>query len=235
MAIESFKGGRHLNSWIQNRRNNREMDPFCSNVDIEEEIQVERKSSDSSPDEMRVTNASCTARLASTVKPKRSIFLLVAAMLASFVAADAVFGIRFYRELCLICLMSPAGALLRWSLSQFNNSGCSRIQGRSFDWVPWGTLTANVVGAIISIVFVALGDHVIHNQENEENWKNFLFGAMKTGFAGSLSTVSSMVKEVVLLSEKYPGSAKSFRYAGGTTAVSMILSICLYSAIVRLL
>ena len=238
-AIECFKGGRCLSSWIQNWRNPPNV-VECSSYDspdVEEGVLLDGKPSagGSAGSETTFSPNSFFSQVVSTFKPKRSVFLFVTFMLASFVVGDVVFGIRFYRKLLLICLMSPGGTMLRWILSRFNRPGSTCVGRGRFDWLPCGTMAANVVGSVVSIVFVAVGDHLVFNDQNQDEWRRLLFSAVKTGFAGSLSTVSSMVKEFVLLSERYPRSSKHCQYAGGTVIVSMILSLCVYSTIVRIL
>jgi fluoride ion exporter CrcB/FEX len=164
---------------------------------------------------------------------RKLVFVLVAILFSLF-AVGSIFGIDFYREMLLVSLMSPAGTLLRWNFSKLN----SRRRGRSggvgrFDWVPWGTFAANIIGSVVSIFLIAVSFRLYNNDKDEHPWAVNFLNALITGFAGSLSTVSSMVKEIVILSEKYPGHAKPYFYAFGTTTLAMLLSLGLYCAIVR--
>jgi fluoride exporter len=239
-ATASFKYGRQLSSWLQNWRNPMEIGPVCS----DDAMDIEEGDSNPAPDhscsESSALNRSSHDRrfsiytsAVSVCRPKNSIFILVIGLLAAFLVADALFGIRFYRKMFLLSLLSPAGALLRWNLAYYNIPNQGRIGGTRLDWVPWGTLAANLLGATISIVCVGIGDHFAYNVREDHEWLILILGALATGFAGSLSTVSSMVKEIVLLSEKYPGHAKPYQYAGVTLGVSLLFSLIFYYMLAR--
>jgi fluoride ion exporter CrcB/FEX len=239
-AIASFKYGRQLSSWLQNWRNPMEIGPVCSDdaVDMEEGDRnpaPEHSYSESSPWNhcSHDRRSSIYTSAVAVCRPKNSIFILVIGLLASFLVADVLFGIRFYRKMFLLSLLSPAGALLRWNLAYYNIPSQGRIGGARLDWVPWGTLAANLLGALISIICVGLGDHFAYNVREDHEWLVLILGAFSTGFAGSLSTVSSMVKEIVLLSEKYPGHAKPYQYASVTLGVSLLFSLIVYSMLAR--
>lgn len=239
-AVASFKYGRQLSSWLQNWRNPMEIGPVCSDEAMDIEEGDSNQASEHSCSESSASNhayhdrkSSIYSSTLSVCRPKNSIFILVIGLLASFVVADVLYGIRFYRKMFIISLLSPAGALLRWNLAYYNIPNPRGIGGARLDWVPWGTLAANLIGALISIVCVGLGDHLAHNGREENEWVMLTFGAFTTGFAGSLSTVSSLVKEMVLLSEKYPGHAKPCQYASVTLGISLFFCLIFYSVLAR--
>jgi fluoride ion exporter CrcB/FEX len=63
-------------------------------------------------------------------------------------------------------------------------------------------------------------------------WWNAVLFALATGFGGSLSTVSSMVKEIVSLAEATP--IRAHGYAILTFGSAMIISLIIYSATIRI-
>jgi len=161
---------------------------------------------------------------------KTMVYLVVFVLLVLFLVGFLAHDIPFYRRIFLMALIAPSGALLRWRLSKLNSvqpeSCCQRIK-----WLPWGTFTANILGAIVSIVCTGILDR----DENStlHPWVDALLFALKVGFAGSLSTVSTFVKEIVALSEKFPGQVKPHLYGFITTMSGMFVGLCLYMAIVR--
>ena len=95
------------------------------------------------------------------------------------------FDIGFY-----IIIFSPVGALIRWRL------------GILFSGY-YGTLIANVIGSIIS---GALFLHRYFSRNiNNEPWEFIhclIFEGLISGFCGSLTTVSTFVKEISNLSKE---------------------------------
>ena len=102
--------------------------------------------------------------------------------------AAAIFGIcwdsevRFWRKFAAAVLLAPFGALARWQLSSLNGTL----------WLPIGTLCANLLACTIS--FAAQG--VDTRWSNLHSIYQLLLYALRTGLAGSLSTVSTWVVEV---------------------------------------
>ena len=94
-------------------------------------------------------------------------------------------GAGFWRRFCASVLLAPIGALLRWQLSALNPSDdlCR--------WFPRGTFIANMLACAISFL----------SQGIDTRWNSIhpryivLLVALRTGLAGSLSTVSTWVVE----------------------------------------
>ena len=105
-----------------------------------------------------------------------------------------------------ICLGACVGALARWQLGLWFNTGAT---------IPWGTLAANLLGAYLIGVCVALFDHL---PELDPVWRL----ALVTGFLGALTTFSSFSAEVVamLLQSRYT-------LALGTAALHLLGSLAL--------
>ena len=129
----------------------------------------------------------------------------------------------FYRGVFLSAVMAPFGAILRWRLSKFNG------QLKSHQWFPLGTFIANILACAVSIVSASL----IFKLQNKDTivW---ILSAIQTGFAGSLSTVSTYVVEGDKLDKSYRHHAKSFFYLAGTLVVGCLMSLVLYLPITLL-
>jgi fluoride exporter len=86
-----------------------------------------------------------------------------------------------------ICLGASLGALSRWQLGLWLNPA-----GTAGTVLPWGTLAANLVGAYLVGVCVA----VFQSLPNlDPVWRL----ALVTGFLGALTTFSSFSAEVVTM------------------------------------
>lgn len=83
-----------------------------------------------------------------------------------------------------ICIGACAGALARWQLGLWLNTGEALL--------PWGTLTANLIGGYLVGVCVAFFNA---QPELDAVWRL----ACVTGFLGALTTFSSFSAEVVAM------------------------------------
>jgi len=121
-----------------------------------------------------------------------------------------------YRANFLSTLLSPIGTLLRWQLAYWNG----KIQG--YEWLPAGTLMANTMGVIVGSFTTALSFDSI--DPTVRLWEF----AIKTGFAGSLSTMSTYVSETAALNKALPQHAWGYYYAIGTLILSCTLGVVSY-------
>lgn len=88
-----------------------------------------------------------------------------------------------------ICIGACAGALARWQLGLWLNPSSLAVGSLS---LPWGTLTANLIGGYLVGVCVA----VFQAMPNlDPIWRL----ALVTGFLGALTTFSSFSAEVVTM------------------------------------
>jgi fluoride ion exporter CrcB/FEX len=167
---------------------------------------------------------------------KIPLFLAAAALLVAFVIGDFVQGNQYYRGMTMLWFLSPFGSLLRWRMSVLNTKRKKRLWGIYFvDWVPWGTFFANILAAILSACLTGLNDRYFTTIDPmERNWVQGLIFAINTGFAGSLSTVSTMIKETIILAEQHKGEAKPHYYAIATCGCGMLLGIAVYATTVRI-
>ena len=146
--------------------------------------------------------------------------LVVVVLFSLFVVSDAVWNISFYRILWVSTLFTPFGAIARWRLSLLNP------YRKTF---PLGTLIANVCGSLVAILAVAIDARYLKSDMIPAQ----LLAALKIGFAGSLSTVSTFVKEVVDITERYGYDAKGYKYAGISLVICCAVGVVVYSPIVR--
>lgn len=93
----------------------------------------------------------------------------------------------YWRKVCVSILFGPLGAILRWQLGKLNN----QLKGQH-EWFPMGTWIANMVACTVS--FVVHG--IVVSSGALSSTESLLTGGIKSGFGGSLSTVSTWVVEV---------------------------------------
>lgn len=157
--------------------------------------------------------------------------LIVIAVLVAYGVTVNEDNAQFYREFVACTLLTPIGVHFRWKLAALNGRRIG--SSRKLEWVPWGTFMGNVSASAISIVFAAL--YMKHHKAGTEAYPYImaLLVGMKTGVAGSLSTVSSFAKEVVNLTTIHPTHAKSYIYTAATIITSMFVGLIFYSPIIR--
>ena len=112
-----------------------------------------------------------------------------------------------------ICLGACLGALLRWRLGLWLSTPGSLL--------PWGTLTANLVGGYLIGVCVAVFQQL---PQLDPAWRLLLI----TGFLGGLTTFSSFSAEVVAMLQ-----LQRYALALGTAAVHVGGSLLLTIAGIR--
>jgi len=204
VSIVSFRAGRTLSAWFQNRTNPHLFDSNLTRT----------------ASELRACNNHCY--WLSPVALVLSIFVLI----ALYIWGDVYWGISYYRELWIACLMSPFGTIARWKLSTLNG------KWSKYPWFPLGTWLANFTGSILSAALTAIAYLNIVNGEGGTS--TTVLAAMSLGFAGSLSTVSTYVKETVELSDKNPfHDRKAFVYSHFTMLSCCFVGLLVYSPLVR--
>ncbi|CAB9497165.1 expressed unknown protein [Seminavis robusta] len=95
-----------------------------------------------------------------------------------------------YRTMVYSLLFAPFGAFLRWQLSSLNGSFAI---SSDMAWIPAGTLAANILGSLVSVTMTGLE---FRNTEFQDFWVVGTLRAVRVGFAGCLTTVSTFVSEV---------------------------------------
>jgi CrcB protein len=106
-----------------------------------------------------------------------------------------------------ICLGACAGALLRWRLGLWLSQPGALL--------PWGTLTANLVGGYLVGVCVAVFQGL---PQLDPAWRL----ALVTGFLGALTTFSSFSAEVVAMLQQ-----ARYALALGTAGLHLVGSLLL--------
>lgn len=112
-----------------------------------------------------------------------------------------------------ICLGASAGALLRWRLGLWLSTPTSLL--------PWGTLTANLIGGYLVGLCVAVFQAL---PQLDPAWRLLLI----TGFLGGLTTFSSFSAEVMALLTQ-----QRYALALGTAALHVLGSLLLTLAGIR--
>ena len=112
-----------------------------------------------------------------------------------------------YRTMWYAGLCAPFGALLRWRLSGLNGK-LTTYNAMDLSWFPLGTLLANLLACVISIAAVAID---LRLSDLGGFWLTGTVRAVKVGFAGSLSTVSTFVSEIVSNMKK-PNQYRGYKY-----------------------
>lgn len=114
-----------------------------------------------------------------------------------------------------IAVGAALGAWLRWLLGLWLN--------RQADAIPWGTLTANMVGGyLIGLVLGVIAAH--------PEWPPFWRLLIVTGFLGGLTTFSAFSAETVAFLEE-GRLAMAAMYSGVSLAGSLALTLLgLYTA-----
>eukprot|EP00978_Attheya_sp_CCMP212_P025823 scaffold83916_cov37-Attheya_sp.AAC.1 len=135
-----------------------------------------------------------------------------------------------YRTMIFAAIVAPCGALLRWQLGKWNGT----FRWELWSWIPVGTLTANILGCIVSIV--AIATELRFNQDGDFSfWVIGTLRAIKIGFAGSLTTVSTFVSEVSLFMKSPMLPYRAYLYILLTLASCNAIGTLLYATIVYII
>jgi fluoride ion exporter CrcB/FEX len=121
-----------------------------------------------------------------------------------------------YRLMMYSAFFAPAGAFLRWNFVKWNG------KWHRFTWFPLGTFVANVLACILSASMVGMEYRL---NGSGQFWALGTVRAIKIGFAGSLSTVSTFINEFAdLLSSESPIHAYMYVLVSiGVCAISSAL------------
>jgi len=124
-----------------------------------------------------------------------------------------------YRPPFLAALLSPSGTILRWLLSKCNGTI------KRWEWLPIGTLAANLLACVISVLMSAIS---LHADGTIPPLAAAWMTAIKSGFAGSLSTVSTFAAETVGLFRALPRYFWGYYYSFGSIVVAAIVGVAAY-------
>jgi fluoride ion exporter CrcB/FEX len=125
-----------------------------------------------------------------------------------------------FRNQFMSALFSPFGTFVRWYLSSLNGS----IKRRRWEWLPIGTLLANILAVVVS----ALMQGLLHTIDMDQYLARSFLEAIKVGFAGSLSTMSTFAAETVGLFRALPRYFWGWYYAFGTLVLGLLFGVLSY-------
>ena len=241
-ASYGFQLGRQCGLWMYNYRHKNDDEASSrrdgANMDDSSDSQPSLQNGDVLPDEgiELVDDGNVQLQPVPSHLHKIPLFLTAVALLVAFLIGDVVNGIRFYKGMILLWILSPVGSLLRWKMSGLNKIKKGRIITGSADWIPWGTFFANLLATIISACIEGLYHRYFDgaNPTSTDEWVDAMLFALKTGVAGSLSTVSTVVKESVHLSEDHPGLAHGHYYSMLTCVTCCLVGLAVYSTTIRI-
>jgi len=152
------------------------------------------------------------------------LFLLFLGLLTALFAIQSATSYAItYRTMVYATLLAPPGALLRWYLTGLNGA----LPG-NWAWLPAGTMTANVGGSILSIALIS-AEYITYASGF---WPIASMRAIKIGFTGSLTTVSTFVSEINELMKNPRMQDRAYVYMGLSLSLSCILSVLMYTAVV---
>lgn len=124
-------------------------------------------------------------------------------------------------QLWLACLVGPFGVWIRWWLGLLNGGAVLSKEGL-LEWIPFGTLTANISAACIMAALATMKKAV-----STYNCDTIATG-MQFGLMGCLSTVSTMMAEFYAMTQsKQPW--KGYVYVIITVGISFGLGTLIYS------
>jgi len=228
-AVSSFSCGRHVYDWMES------LHPPCEGVEYGQNRQnritsipedLESCQSSGIDSQLSVLKEGFDI-LSKLYKIKYGPLLFTLALFITFAVVDAKQGLYFYREMWMVCLLAPFGAVLRWRISVFNKRNLRWAGG--FMWIPWGTFFANIIAVIIAVVAESVNSRILGAEDENFRWTSPLLTAIKVGFAGSLSTVSTLVREMFSLDT----AKQAHMYCLFSIVTAMLLGLLFYSPIIR--
>jgi len=157
----------------------------------------------------------------------QTLMAILVALTCILVSAGALFGVvasdgtGFWRRFYASVLLAPFGAVARWQLSSLNGT-------LPWSWFPAGTFAANMLACILSFVSQGI-DTTMTGIKTE--YQLLLF-ALRTGLAGSLSTVSTWVVEIQKLMSKSETLHRGYFYAVIGQAAAISLGIAIYGTFI---
>jgi len=145
---------------------------------------------------------------------------LCALLCCLFIYADGVAGIEWYRHLWMCIIFAPLGSLTRWKLASWNDG---------HEQFPLGTFSANVGASVVLSIMTAIYFRFMVDNPEVGAWTRQFWAAIGVGFLGSLSTASTLVKEMMI----GRSSSRGHIYCWTTILASALLGLAVYSPIVR--
>ncbi|EIE20421.1 hypothetical protein COCSUDRAFT_43867 [Coccomyxa subellipsoidea C-169] len=123
----------------------------------------------------------------------------------------------------LAVLFGPIGCTLRWTLSKTNYT----LPGE-WKWLPIGTFAANMLACTVNYFIGGTSSHL----GKLSMWSTIVTYAIRTGFSGALSTVSTFVAEITAQFRVLPEKLHGFIYAVGSLFTGALLGVIIYGSMV---
>ena len=121
------------------------------------------------------------------------------------------------RQAWVSLFFAPFGCFVRWQLSRLNY----KIKGK-LAWTPAGTYAANMIGTAISAATATISLRC-----DLSYWGSIVNEGVSVGFCGAMSTVSTLVTEIVKFAAVFPENAHAYTY----TLVTILSGVVLVFAI----
>ena len=123
---------------------------------------------------------------------------------------------EWIRQIWLAVLFAPFGCTGRWVLSMLNY----KMKAEGLKWVPVGTLAANWTGVVVDYALAA-----VTLRAGLGYWASLVIGAIEDGFCGSLTTVSTLMAELVTFAALLPFSLRAYVYGIVTFLGAFLLGL----------
>jgi len=133
-------------------------------------------------------------------------------------------AIKTRRAQYFSCLISPIGTYCRWYFSRLNGT----IEQRNWSWLPIGTLFANIIASVVSAISVAIA--INSSVSGSSTAITIIATAMKTGYAGCFSTVSTFVVETTSLMRALPRHFWGYYYSFGSLFIALLFGLISFHA-----
>ena len=165
-------------------------------------------------------------RLAPSVLHWDIFFAALAVGMVVAWACLVAFDDDYERRSCwLSLLLAPFGCIARWK-------ACSNLNGAlkvpKWRWFPLGTFTINIAATCLTCLMTAIQTHLCVGT-GHLYWLGVFTGAVKTGFDGSLSTVSTFVAETRNMMNEYPRNHKGWIYVFASVFAAVFVGFPAYA------
>jgi CrcB protein len=157
-----------------------------------------------------------------------TVVMAINATLLATIPSDNAYDIT-YRTMVYSFLLAPFGAIFRWRLGKAFNNGLS--SPKKLKWIPAGTMAANYLGSFLSVAMIACEYRLEENVEYGF-WTVASFRAVKLGFCGCLTTVSTFIAEVHAMMTQHKRDDRAYTYIVFSLTGSALLAAIAFCLIV---
>jgi len=222
VAVCCFIFGRHVHSWWLL------IHPDQSSEDRDYDEEDGNNTQDDAAQHWSVSQNSdgCKQRTCFFCSLPVASFWVISGLFAAFAVGDAYYHMLFYRKMWMSSLLAPLGAITRYKLKKYNDR---KGPWKHLEFMPWGTLMANLLASCISVTAEALSGLFALPGDAGHSWVSTSLSAVEAGYSGSLSTVSTWVKELVDMKQPH----WIYIYYLGTILPAMLIGLAIYSPIIR--